>query len=126
MAKQMPTSMNHLVYGEGLKHQQGRNRGQILFPMPVVMLKVVALILERVESFVLDLPPRSTSAHRGLDRARIKRDVCNPGPTTDVPLPVGLLVKQIVDLHIDRALTQAEVIGPGKVMLCSFSRARNG
>jgi hypothetical protein len=31
------------------------------------MFKMVALIFKRVESLVLDLPPRSTTAHHGFD-----------------------------------------------------------
>ena len=61
--------------------------------MSVVMFKVIALILERVESLVLDLPPRSTSAHHRPDRARIERDVSNPGPSSYFSLLVGLLIE---------------------------------
>src|SRR5262249_59974518 len=46
---------------------------------------------------ILDLPPRSTGAHHRLDRARIERDVSNPGPSSYFSLLVGLLIEQIVD-----------------------------
>ena len=80
------------------------------------MFKVRALILERVECLILDLPPCSTSAHQCFDRARIERDVGNPGPPSCFPLLVRLLVEQIVDTNIDRALAQAKTARPGKVM----------
>jgi hypothetical protein len=84
------------------------------------MFKMIALVLERVEGLVLDLPPRSTSAHGSFDRARIERNVSNPGPTSYFPLLVGLLIEQIVDLNIDCALAQAKIVGPGKIMLGSL------
>jgi len=84
--------------------------------MPVVVLEVVALILERVKGLILDLPPRPAGPHHRLDRARVERDVGHPTPTSDFPLPVGLLVEQVVDAHVDRALAQAEMVGPGEGM----------
>src|SRR5262249_62197044 len=51
---------------------------------------------------ILDLPPRSTGAHHRLDRARIERDVSNPGPSSYFSLLVGLLIEQIVDRSEER------------------------
>jgi hypothetical protein len=81
------------------------------------MFKVIALILERVEGLVLNLPPRSTGAHHSFDRAGIEREVRNPGPTSYFPFLVRLFVEQVVDTNIYCALAQAEIVRPGKVML---------
>src|SRR5262245_12249962 len=116
--KEATTPLLDLVDGKCQEHQQCQNRRQMLPAVPVIMFEMVALIFKRVESFVLDLPPRSTTTHDSFDRARIERDVSDPTPAGYLPLLVGLLVEQIVDLHIYRALAQAEVIGPGKVMGC--------
>src|SRR6266545_7616401 len=115
-AKEATTSLLDLVYGKCQEHQQRQNRRQMLHAVPVIMFEMVVLIFKRVESFVLDLPPRSTTAHHRFDRACIERDVSDPAPAGYLPLLVGLLVEQIVDLHIYRALAQAEVIGPSEVM----------
>jgi hypothetical protein len=79
------------------------------------MFKVIALILERVEGLVLNLPPRSTGAHHRFYRARIERDVTNPGPASYFPFLVRLFVEQIVDTNIYSALAQAKIVRPGKV-----------
>src|SRR5215467_11320870 len=114
--KEATTSLLDLVDGKCQEHQQRQNRRQMLRAVPVIMFKMVALIFKRVESFVLDLPPRSTTTHHRFDRARIEQDVSDPGPAGYLPLLVGLLVEQVVDLHIYGALAQAEVVGPSKVM----------
>ena len=81
------------------------------------MFKIIALILERVEGLILDLPPRSTGAHYRFDRAGLERDVRNPGPTSYFAFFVRLFVEQIVDTNIYSALAQAEIVRPGG---CSF------
>ena len=70
------------------------------------MLEMVALILERVESFVFDLPAASSSSHYFLDGARFQRQVGDPGPACDFSFLVGLLVKQVVDVDVDRTIGQ--------------------
>src|SRR5262245_65993176 len=88
-----------------------------MLSMSVVMFKVIALILERVEGLILDLPPRSTGAHYRFDRAGLERDVRNPGPTSYFPFFVRLFVEQIVDTNIYSAIAEAEIVRPGAVML---------
>src|SRR6266508_1218421 len=105
-----------LFYCNGEKHEQGQHRRQGLHTVPVVMLEMVTLILERVEGFVFDLPAAPPSSHYFLYGARFQRQTGNPGPACDFPFLVGLLVKEVVDIDLDRTVGQAQIIGPGKVM----------
>lgn len=73
--------------------------------MPVVVLEVIALVLERVESFILDLPAPASATHDRLDCAGIERQVGDPGPARDLAALVGLLIEQVVHSHIRRAVT---------------------
>src|SRR5215470_18535356 len=98
--KEATTSLLDLIYSKRQEHQQRQNRRQMPSAVPVIMFKMVALIFKCVESFVLDLPSRSTTTHHGFDCARIERDVSDPAPASYPPLLVGLLVEQTVDPHI--------------------------
>ena len=114
--KEATTSLLDLVDGKCQEHQQRQNRRQMLYAVPVIMFEMVALIFKRVESFVLDLPARAPGAHDTFDRACRQRQVSNPRPAGYFSFFIGLLVEQVVDLHIYCALAQAEVARPGKVM----------
>src|SRR5262245_24783912 len=46
--------------------------------MAIVVLKVIALIFQRVERLIFDLPPRSAPAHEGLHVACTYPYVCHP------------------------------------------------
>src|SRR5215467_949477 len=46
--------------------------------MAVVVLKVIALIFQRVERLIFDLPPRSAPAHEGIHIACTYPYVCHP------------------------------------------------
>ncbi len=48
------------------QHQMSQHGGKILFAMAVVMLKVVTLVLERIERLALDLPAASAHEHEVL------------------------------------------------------------
>src|SRR5262249_22832322 len=115
-SKEATTSLLDLVDGKCQEHQQRQNRRQMLYAVPVIMLEMVVLIFKRVESFVLDLPPRSTTTHHIFDRAGIERDVCNPGPTSYFSFLVLLFVEHVVYANIYFSLAQAEIVRLGKVM----------
>src|SRR5215210_1899155 len=85
--------------------------------MTVVVLKMIALILERVESFILNLPASASASHHWLDRARGERQVGDPSPARDLTLLVRLLIEQVIDPHIRRAVAHTQAAGPGEIML---------
>ena len=45
------------VPGEGEQVERGERHGQIVLAMPEVVFKLVAVVFQDVEAFVLDLPP---------------------------------------------------------------------
>jgi hypothetical protein len=55
-----------LVDQKGQHHQHDKDFAQMLFPEAVIVLKVVALILEDIEGFVLYLPAGATAAHEDI------------------------------------------------------------
>ena len=78
----------------------------MLGAVAVIVLEVIALIFECVESLVLNFPSRPSGAHERLNRAGVERDVGNPGPASEVGFFVGLLVEQVVDLEINGTVRQ--------------------
>ena len=62
--KQRATEFLRLVDQECQHHQHRKDRRQILLAMPEVMPELVALILQRIECFVFDLPTRTTASNQ--------------------------------------------------------------
>ena len=59
--------LKDLVHEEGKKVQKKKVEGKMLHPVAEVVFDVVALVLERVEGFVLDLPPAPAYPHEFFD-----------------------------------------------------------
>ena len=59
--KQRTTKLLRLVDQKCQHHQHREDHRQILLAMPVVVLEVITLILQRIERFVFDLPTRATA-----------------------------------------------------------------
>ena len=59
--EQRATEFLRLVDQECQHHQHHEERRQILFAMPKIMSELIALILQRIEGFVFDLPTRTTA-----------------------------------------------------------------
>ena len=58
--EQGTTQLLNLIYQEGQYHRQGQHHGQVLLAVSVVMLQVISLVFQGVESLVLDLPAGSS------------------------------------------------------------------
>ena len=95
--KEATTSLLDLIDGKSQEHQQGQVRCQALSTMSVVMLEMVALVLKRVESLVLDFPARASTAHDLGAGALCQRKIGNPRPASYIAVFVGLLIKQVVN-----------------------------
>ena len=54
-----------LVHQKRQHHHHGKHHRQMLLAMAVVVLKVIALIFQRIERLIFDLPPRPATAHEG-------------------------------------------------------------
>src|SRR4030095_905267 len=89
----------------------------MLLPVAIVMLEMIALVLERIEGFVLDLPAAPSCMHHLFHTARTEPQIGDPGPPLKLTVGSGLLVEQKVNFDVDCALVQAQIIGPGEVML---------
>src|SRR2546423_15361156 len=81
------------------------------------MFEMIALILQRIERLIFDLPAPASCSHHPLDGVSAQRQVADPGPSLDLPLPVALLIEQIVNFHIHRTVAKTEIVAPSKVML---------
>ena len=71
--KQRTTELLGLIHQKREHHQHGKHHREILLAMPVVVLKVLALVFQRIEGFVFDLPPGSSPSHETKDVARVTR-----------------------------------------------------
>ena len=60
--KQRTTKFLRLVDQKCQHHQHREDRRQVLLAVPKVVLKVIILILQRIERFIFDLPTRSTAS----------------------------------------------------------------
>ena len=55
--------LEYLMHEESQDVQHEEGFGKILLAVAEVVLQVIALILQSVEPFILDLPPRTSSVH---------------------------------------------------------------
>ena len=70
--------MLELVHQEGQHHQMHEYGTQMFFAQAVIVAEIVALILERVEGFVLYPPAGSAAAHELIDILLGDFDVRHP------------------------------------------------
>jgi hypothetical protein len=55
-------------------HQYRQRRRQMTLTMPVIMLEMISLILQRIEGLILDLPSPTSGAHHLLSAERLAED----------------------------------------------------
>ncbi len=73
----------------------------------VVVFKVVALILQRVESLVLDFPASASRPHHRFHRPPRERQRCHPRPASHLARsPTRFLKQQKINSHVHCPLTQ--------------------
>jgi hypothetical protein len=113
LTEEVPGVLNDLIDGEGQKHEQGEDGGEIFGAVPIVVLEMVALIFEGVEGFVLDLPAGATGARDLFNRGFGEREIGHPRPDGLFPRTVGPFAAQEIDRHVNRAIVQTESAGPG-------------
>jgi hypothetical protein len=76
-AEQPAAQLLDLIDQEGQHHQQNQNRGQIPASVAVIVLEMVALILQRIEGLILDLPSTTSGPHHFLDSTPGQGQICN-------------------------------------------------
>src|SRR5262245_61199583 len=52
--------------------------------MPIIVLKVIALVFQRIERLIFDLPPRPTTPHETIDVAFAHAQVRHPAKVLDL------------------------------------------
>src|SRR6266849_3569552 len=95
---------------EGLKHH-----GPVLLAMAVVVLKVVALIFQRIERLIFHLPPRPATAHEFIDVPRTHPYVRHPTEVLDRVL-ADLPILHKIDPHVGSRGIERHVIDKAKPM----------
>ena len=54
--KEVASELLSLVNGKSQHHQEGKDDREVLFPMPKVVLEMIALVFEGIEGLILDFP----------------------------------------------------------------------
>jgi hypothetical protein len=108
--KGLITSLNELIGMKSQQHELSQHSGQILFAVAVVMLKVVALVLERIERLVLNLPAASTHQHEVLEVLVVDLQVGHPAEAGGFAAFVGLLVAQHVHPKVGIRVIEGQVV----------------
>src|SRR5215471_7396226 len=85
--EQGATQLLGLVDQERQHHEHGKHDRQMLLAMAVVVLKVIALVFERIEGLVFDFPPGSPPSHEMIHIALTHADVGHPAPVLDLGSP---------------------------------------
>ena len=96
-------------------HQQSKDNRQVLFPVPKVVLEMIALILEGVEGLVFDFPACSPASAQGIGVVLVDDEVGDPtemagGVAVDFP------VLQEIDPHMGIRLVEGHVVEKAKAV----------
>ena len=94
--EQGTTEFLRLVDQECQHHQHHEDRRQILLAMPKVVSELIALILQRIERFVFDLPTRTTASDQMTRVVRSDGQIGDPAEALEnraVRCVLGVLQK---------------------------------
>jgi hypothetical protein len=113
--KQGATQLLGLIHQERQHHHHGKDHREMLLAMPVVVLKIIALVFQRIQGLVFDLPPGTSPLHEPLHVALAHAYVCHPTEVLDLGL-ASLPVLDEMDLHVRIRLIERHVIDKAKAM----------
>jgi hypothetical protein len=83
--------------------------------MPVVMLKVLALIFQRIAGLVFDLPPRPPTPHEVIHVAFAHAQVRHPAEVLDL-VRATLPIRDDIDPHVRIRCIERHIIDKAKPM----------
>ena len=63
---------------KGKEIKDKKIHGKILLPVPVVMLNMITLVFQGIESLVFDFPTSATASNQHHDIIAVNSDVRNP------------------------------------------------
>ena len=81
--------------------------------MTVIMLEVVALIFQRMERLMFDLPPGPTTPHEGHNGTLVDPQVCHPAEVLDL-VSADLPVLNTIDSHVRIRFMERDLIDQPK------------
>jgi len=85
-----------LIHEERQHHKHGKHHREMLIPMPIIVLEVLALVFQRIACLILDTPPCSSPPHELIHGPFGHTEVGDPAKVVDlVPIPLPAL--QAVD-----------------------------
>src|SRR4029453_9332816 len=113
--KQRTTALLGLIHQKRQHHQHGKHHREILLAMPVVVLKVIALVFQRIEGFVFDLPPGSSTSHEPKDVALVHPPVRHPTEVSDLVM-TNFPVLDEIDPYVRVRSIEWHVIDKAKPM----------
>src|SRR5215471_20390634 len=119
--KQGTTELLRLIHQKRQHHQHGKHHGEVLLAVTVVVLKVVALVLERVERLIFDLPACPATPHELVDVALAYAQVRHPAEVLHL-LWASLPVLDEIDPYVPSGPIEWHVIDKAKLMY-NFSGA---
>ena len=98
-----PTPLLRLVHQERQHPQHGNHHSKRLLARPIVGRKGIALVGQRVEGLIFDLPPGSPTPHAGQDMPFGHPPVGEPADVLDLVLaPLPVLDKSAPHLRVRR------------------------
>src|SRR5262247_630302 len=113
--KPRTTELLYLVHQKCQHHQHGKHYGEMLLAMPIVVFKIIPLVFQRIERFVFDLPPGSSSPHEVKDVTLAHAQVRHPTEVLDLGI-ADLPVLEEIDPHVDVRSIEWHIIDKPKAM----------
>src|SRR5215510_1137504 len=104
-----------LVHQKREHHDRGKHHREILRAMPIVVLKVIALIFQRIECLIFDLPPRPATAHQGIDVTWAHPHVGHPTEVLHLLSPYFPVLKKMYP-HVRMRLIEGQIIHKAEAM----------
>ena len=103
--KEPTAQLLDLIDQESEHHQAGKDGGQVLLAMTVIVLELIALVFERIESFIFHFPAGTPSSHQGLNIISSHLDIGDPAEQA-LLIAVDFPVLQEIDLKLGVGLIQ--------------------
>ena len=97
--KQGTTALLGLIHQKRQHHEHGKYDREIVLAMPVIVFKVVALVFQRIEGLILNLPAGSSTPHEVKDVALAHPQVRYPTEVLDLVL-ANLPGLDEIDAHV--------------------------
>src|SRR5215831_14640090 len=113
--KQGTTELLRLIDQKRQHHQHGKHHREMLLAMSVVVLEVVALILQRVERFIFNLPACPATPHEWVDITLAYPQVRHPTEVLHLVL-AHLPVLDEIDPHVCSRAIERHVVDKAKPM----------